>query len=174
MEKSVFEGRLLKASEEAFILAKDIITEQLSTTFRYIIVQNQSNDSNSSAQAQIGFRQELIPANPSAEPLSSTKVAGHLWRDSKIPEWIDISVDYTNSDFTCMVLRCCAKYSSIESPRWTLSQKDLAPFSLRYPKFPKGWRIMENGIPNIEKSVEVNSKFSLYERNGIYRHRPSN
>jgi len=63
------------------------------------------------------------------------EVADLLHRESKVPEWIDISVIEVDRHRTLLELRCCGRYTAIKENMY-YSERGQGPFGIKSPSFP--------------------------------------
>ncbi len=171
MKKDDFRGRLIKATETVLIRTREVVRDELPSKCRYQILLNQSYDGNPLIDDQQVFPQSPLERDVPSTIVDESGVMEFLWRSTKVPEWINIAVVAVENDYSVIQLRCCGRYSSMETELWKPRFKmvsteigKLMPFTLHLPPPPKGWIIKENGIPNLKTSVEKNGKYKLSVR----------
>jgi len=79
-------------------------------------------------------------------------VVDYLWRDGKVPEWIDASVESEDGFRSFIGLRCCGRFTASEELLYH-RPGGLAPFSIKSPVLPPGW-----------ENVEASGRFDLHWR----------
>lgn len=68
-------------------------------------------------------------------PLKADAVVSLLWRDHRVPEWIDISVWEADMHLTHFDLMCCGRFTA-ESHRLYYNWTDVPPFGVKGPAYP--------------------------------------
>ena len=81
-----------------------------------------------------------------------------LWRDGRIPEWIDITPYEVDGSFLYSELRCCGRFTDEETHLYH-KQEGYPPFHVSGPIVPVGYR-----------DLEQDGKFDLH----CYRERKKN
>ena len=140
MDRSSFVRRLARASELSHGFAKDFVLDVLPDAFKYFVRLNQSYDGNPLREGEVTFPDDVQKHGCCVGPVDADKVACLLWREGKVPEWIDISVWGTDQQNTYFELLCCGRFTAREDLlyyRWNNS-KDLpvAPFGVKGPRYP--------------------------------------
>lgn len=135
MSKNEFLFVLKEASIAAIEFAKNYLTHTLSSEVNYEIELNTSFD--------VGL-EEKFDTYPEEDRLmkynlSSLEVADILYRNSKTPVWIDISVFKSTSTTTTLKLNCAGRYTDDEKEHY-YRDTGLGPFGIKSPVFPAGWK----------------------------------
>jgi hypothetical protein len=88
----------LKATEQS-------LTKKMSSDFKYNVYLNSSHDSEAI--------NETYPEddNRVVDNISDLEVVNLLFRDEKVPVWIDVMIEEFNQDFTVFKLVCSGRYS---------------------------------------------------------------
>ncbi|MEO8069574.1 MAG: hypothetical protein ABI599_17895 [Flavobacteriales bacterium] len=131
MNKTDFRFLLLGASYAAFKFAEEMVSDRLTTEFRYNVFLNISNDSPELEQFDVypedaGVRHLLI---------KDQEVVDLLCRNEKVPVWIDVSVESVVDDRTVLRLLCSGRFSS-ESKAYYYQRNGSGPFGIKSPVFP--------------------------------------
>jgi len=66
------------------------------------------------------------------------EVVDLLWRDSKVPEWIDVAVKAAAKDYTLLELRCSDRYTG-ERDKMVYSNRGQGPFGIKSPSLSIGF-----------------------------------
>lgn len=123
---------------------------------RYYVILNSSYDGNPLAHEEHLFPDHNAPQPDIRVPQSVEEVTERLWRDGKVPEWIDITPYEVKGDFLYSELRCCGRFANQESLLYH-RQEGYPPFHIFGPVQPVGYR-----------GLEQDGKFDLH----CYRDRP--
>ncbi|HEV2799606.1 MAG TPA: hypothetical protein VGW12_03870 [Pyrinomonadaceae bacterium] len=108
------------------------------------------------------FPQESLPQNQHLGPLTAEEVVNYLWREGKVPEWIDINVHSSDKSYTYLRLLCCGRYTAADQLLYH-QQEGSPPFHKGSPYIPPGW-----------ESVEKNGKFDVEWMQSANKRRPNN
>ncbi len=135
-------------------LARPFVVQTLPEQVHFLLYPNQSYDGNPLTDDEETFPAESLPRDQYLGPLTEEEVLVWLWRDGKVPEWVNISVTAQDERFTYIALRCCGRFSAKEEKlsHW---RDGHSPFHILGPARPRGW-----------KNLKESSKFDLYW-NGI-------
>lgn len=149
MKKADFHFLLLGASYSAFKFAETMVTDRLTTEFRYNVVLNVSRDDPNMEKFDV-YPED---ADKRYEMIIASEVVDLLCRRSKVPVWIDISVESVAENITVLRLLCAGRYSAdaesfyynrngsgpfgIKSPVLPPDHSEGSKFKLRVPSFPR-------------------------------------
>jgi hypothetical protein len=151
MDKDVFEENLEKATELVVPFSREFVTNLLPPRARYLIFPNQSFDGNPLAGDEQIFPDETLPDGKYLGPFDTKQVVERLWRNGKVPEWVNMMVYACDDEFTYLELLCCGRFTA-EEHLYHISE-GFPPFHSLGPELPPGW-----------ESVENSGKFNLYWR----------
>jgi hypothetical protein len=148
MTRSDFLNNLQIASSRCVEWTRTLVVNKLPDRFLYLVFPNQSYDGNPLAKGEIVFPGEALrPGMP--PPRDATEVVDYLWRDGKVPEWIDVYVRRAAADFTFFKLECCGRFTANDDLLY-YRDTDFPPFGVKGTGVPSGW-----------KSVEQDGRFDL-------------
>lgn len=150
MDKSVFRENLIKATEQVLPFSREFVTNALPSSCRYLIFPNQSYDGNPLHDDEQLFPEESLPAGDFLGPFEAEQVVEYLWRDGKVPEWINVTVYSYDERHTYLELLCCGRFTSTEGLLYH-GMEGYQPFHILGPNLPPNW-----------ESVEQSGKFDLY------------
>ena len=150
MKKDIFEQHLANATETVLPFTRELITNPLPSSCRYLILPNQSYDANPLEGDEQVFPEEKLPSGEYLGPFDAEQVVEHLWRNEKVPEWINVMVYSYNKQHTYLELLCCGRFTASESYLYHKAEGH-PPFHVLSPGLPPNW-----------ESVEENGKFDLY------------
>jgi hypothetical protein len=133
----------LKRGTEA--LREDIARycwNQLPEGDRYFVLLNSSFDGNPLAPGEHIFPDHATAQTDVRVAWTAEEVVERLWRNGKIPEWIDITPYEADADFLYSELRCCGRFTDEEVHLYH-KQEGYPPFHKFGPIFPVGYRDLE-------------------------------
>ncbi|OJW24692.1 MAG: hypothetical protein BGO49_06540 [Planctomycetales bacterium 71-10] len=149
MDRTTFEARLRLAVRRAIKFAAEHVRERLPEEATLRVYPNRSFDGNPRVGDEEVFPRDSLPAEAFHGPWSVDEALEFLWREGKVPEWIDIAVADVDARSTVVSLRCCGRFTSREDLMYHRNG-GLAPFSVKSPILPPGW-----------EDVETSGKFAL-------------
>ena len=138
MDRSTFETRLLEAARHVILFARDHVRQPLPDEVLFRVYPNQSCDDNPRVGDEVVFPDESLPDGQYLGPWSAGEVVGYLWRDGRVPEWIDAAVESEDVQRSLVGLRCCGRFTASEELLYH-RPGGLAPFSIKSPVLPPGW-----------------------------------
>ena len=150
MEKSTFEQNLAKATEVVLSFSREFVTNPPPSSCRYLIFPNQSYDGNPREGDEQSFPEEKLPEGKYLGPFDAAQVVEHLWRNGKVPEWVNITVYSYDKQHTYLELLCCGRFTAMEDYLYHKAE-GYPPFHVLGPDLPPNW-----------ESVEESGKFDLY------------
>jgi hypothetical protein len=142
--------RLEKAVNTAISFARTMVKQTLPDSSMILLQPNCSYDGNPLEDDEEIFPDETLPENGRLGPLSLEETVKWLWRNGKIPEWINIRPYDVDKSFTYILLESCGRFTALEKH---LYHKDegYPPFHVTSPILPPGWEsVEEDGYFNIE------------------------
>ena len=126
-----------------------MVVDTLPDSFLYLVMPNQSYDGNPLHSDEVVFAADSLMPGRLPTPRNEEEVLDYLWRDGRIPEWIDVLVRRVASGFTFLKLECCGRFTSNEE-RLYYREGNCPPFGIKGTILPPHWN-----------SVEADGKFSL-------------
>ena len=150
MDEALFRDRMLEASMKAIAWAHLHIVNYLPSSFSYLIYPNHSYDGNPLQGDEELFPEDSVPLGNFIGPRSFEEAFHFLWRNGKVPEWVDVSVQACDADLSYIQLRCCGRFTALEKLLYHKFE-GYQPFHVQSPPVPPNW-----------KSLEESGKFDLY------------
>jgi hypothetical protein len=150
MDRRTFESRLTESTNLAVEFARDFVFNLLPSHYRYLLFPNQSYDGNPLVEDEIIFPEESLPQDKYLGPLTGDEVVSYLWRNGKVPEWVDVNVHSVDENYTYLRLLCCGRFTATDTLLYH-QHEGRPPFHMRSPYLPPGWG-----------SIEQSSKFDLH------------
>lgn len=135
MKKPDFHFLLLGASYAAFKVAEAMVSDKLTTDFRYNVHLSVSNDNPELKQFAVypedaGKRHDMI---------SAKEVVDLLNRNDKVPVWIDIAVESVVADSTVLRLLCAGRFSA-DPQQFYYTSNGSGPFGIKSPNLPPNYK----------------------------------
>jgi len=139
VDRDVFATRFIAAARWARDYARGMVVEVLPEAMTFRVLLNQSND-------------DIVPLRPGEVvfPLDSGRgraralracdaqtVVDELWRDGRIPEWVDLSVVDVRRTSTVVEALCCGRFTDDESLLYHRAE-GWSPFHVTSPVLPPG------------------------------------
>ncbi len=150
MDKSTFIEHFETASQKAISLAQEFVVQSLPQKSKYLLFPCQSFDENPLKDDEQIYPEEELPENEYLGPYDIEQAISFLWREKKIPEWVDASVHSEDAEFTYLQLLCCGRFTALEKNFYHL-EEGYPTFHVTSPPLPIGW-----------ESIEESGKFNLY------------
>lgn len=152
MDRETFEARLLESSRAVVKFARQHVLQNLPDEVAFRVYPNFSYDGNPLVGDEVVFPDESLTEGEFLGPWSADQVVNHLWREGKVPEWIDAAVEAEEVGRTLIGLCCCGRFTASQE---LLYHQDggLAPFHIVSPVLPMDW-----------ESLEKSGRFDLYWR----------
>lgn len=135
MKRERFEALLSIATDHTLAVARSMVVEELRSEVRY------------------------QPLNERGVPIGiafeKTDLVDQLWRQEKIPEWIDLSVMSVVDTTTIIRVEWSERLVEDES-QCVYAKRGQGPFGIKSPVLPPNWI-----------SVEASGRFSLSKKKGM-------
>jgi hypothetical protein len=135
---SVFSTRLRKAAMRAVRFARRFVSDALPDRVLFRVLPNCSFDGNPLVLDEVTFPDDELPLGAFHGPWALDDAVEFLWREGRIPEWIDVSVVAVADSATVIECRCCGRFTATEELLYHRSA-GLPPFSVKSPRHPNGW-----------------------------------
>ena len=152
MDRGTFEARFRAAASQAVEYARQFVREALPDEVVFSVYPNRSCDHNPLVGGEVVFPDDSLPDRQHHGPWQVGQVVNFLWRDEKVPEWIDISVEGEDGYRTEIQLLCCGRFTAQDDLLY-YPGRDTRPFAVKSPVLPLYW-----------ESAEKSGKFSLQWR----------
>jgi hypothetical protein len=149
MDRGTFEARLRTATCQAVEFARQLVREALPDEVVFLVFTNQSCDKPPPVGDEVVFPDDSLPdgLHPDGRhrgPWPIGQVVEFLWRDEKVPEWIDIMVQGENGYRTEVALVCCGRFTARDDLLY-YPGRDTRPFAVKSPILPPGWGNVDGG-----------------------------
>ena len=118
-----------------------MVLDDLPDVFTYRLFPNQSCDEHLEPDDVVFPNDSLAHIHDFTE-LGRDDCLQFLYRDGRVPQWIDVSVGDVDYDFTYVCLRCCGRFTRHDD-RLYYRRFDRGPFGIKSPPFPPDIAIEE-------------------------------
>jgi hypothetical protein len=155
MDRQTFLRHLVAASEAIIPFSRQYLIDTLPKESRYFVVPNCSYDGNPRRGDEVVYPEDWDGC-PEAGwgPWDAEQVVAYLWRDGKVPEWVDVTVTAADDTFTYLTLTCCGRFTAQEE---LLYYRPGGPFATGHHPFVG----MGPSVPPRWTSLEESGKFAL-------------
>jgi hypothetical protein len=150
VERGAFEDRFRAATRQAIAFARLHVRQAVPDEAAFLVYPNQSCDENPRVGDEVVFPGDSLSEGACHGPWSAEQVVAFLWRDGKVPEWIDAAAEGVDGRRTLVGLRCCGRFTGQEALLYHRYEGGVPPFSIKSPVLPPGW-----------VSVEASGRFDL-------------
>lgn len=133
MTEQEFRALFRKAQNQAFDFAKSFVSNDLEEKFKFDISLNESAD----VPRVEDFDYYPEDDNKRFKNLTEEEIVKLLFRNKKIPVWIDINVKTVRGGYTIMNLLCAGRFSGDEN-EYYYKKRETGPFGIKSPIFPIG------------------------------------
>jgi hypothetical protein len=123
------------STSDAIAFAKTMLVDELPGEFTYRLFPNQSYDDNR-APDEIVYPDDSLESLHDFIEMSRNECINFLFRDGRIPEWIDISVGAADATRTYIYLLCCGRFTNDDN-RLYYNRCQRGPFGIKSPVFPR-------------------------------------
>ncbi|PHR90919.1 MAG: hypothetical protein COA78_34305 [Blastopirellula sp.] len=151
MTEETFQKHLIEASDFIVEATREYVDDVLPDEFRFLVVPNSSFDGNPLEDDEEIFPKESIPEWTTKPPMDACSVINDLYRNGKVPEWINVYVDSSDNEYTYLLLECCGRFTAMEKHLYHAG-KGVPPFSTKIE------------MPSLDYELESHGKFQLRSR----------
>lgn len=144
MQQADFSRLLDLATADAIALAKMMLLDELSDQYVYRIFPNQSFDGNRDAE-EIVYPMDSLGSIDDYIMMTRDECISFMYREGRLPEWIDISVGAAGADLTYIDCRCCGRFTDNDQ-RLYYNRTGRGPFGIKSPTLPN-WILPGEKIP---------------------------
>lgn len=155
MERVTFEERFRQATSACRAFAGKYLEETLPPALRFRLCLNASYDGNPLHPDERTYPED---DGRRLNNCSAEEVVGQLWRDGRVPEWINVSVADESGDSTLIEVDACGRFTQNHDLLYH-HREGLPPFHLLGPTLPPGW--IEGQRFSIHHRKECNSPAEL-------------
>jgi len=138
-----FSTNLVLATQHALEFARTLVFNELPDAIRYVVYLGASFDDYALTDDEKTFSEDYTERTRLYS--DSSDVVSLLWRDGKVPEWIDVTVVSEDGKYTNIKLDCCGRYSANAADIYH-AHEGQAPFHVLGPSAPPEYGLGEEGI----------------------------
>ena len=150
MDRDTFTARFTAASAVARDYAREFVREPLPDALRYRVRLNSSYDGNPLVGDEVVYPEDDAFTRALAlHDVGADEVVAELWRDGRVPEWINLTVIGERGASTLIEVLACGRFSA-QTARLYHAEEGYPPFHVLSPALPP-------------RHVE-GDRFSVYER----------
>ncbi|GAB2515305.1 hypothetical protein [Nocardia heshunensis] len=136
MERETFRGRLAVAAASARDFARKFVLEDLPGPLVFRVRLNQSFDGHPPAPQEARFPEDSSDERAVALRRCDFETAvGELWRDGRVPEWVNVTAIGTTGAATLIELVCCGRFTT-DADRLYHRHEGTPPFHVLGPAQP--------------------------------------
>jgi hypothetical protein len=138
MKRDRFEKHLSEAIRLAIDVAQRYVKQDLPSQLVFDVYPNQSCDENPLVEDEQLFPGDSRLPDDAIQMETEAQVVEFLWREEKVPEWIDINVASATKQQTCLRLLCCGRFTATAKLLYH-QRGGIPPFSVKSPYLPPGY-----------------------------------
>ncbi|MFH6995211.1 hypothetical protein [Flavobacterium sp. FlaQc-48] len=112
MKKEDFKINLAKALDGLIDFTQEMVTNKLPNQYKFMIKTNCSYDGNELENDEEVYPDDKIDETSSINPATESAVIDYLWRNGKVPKWINVQVEKCDDNFSYIKLECCGRFST--------------------------------------------------------------
>lgn len=135
ISRSSFEKNLEASANYAVVFARQLVTNVLPDKIKYIVYLGASYDEYPLEKGEVTFPDDYTERKHIFE--HAKDAANLLWREGKVPEWINVTVLSATQEYTNVELVCCGRFSDNIKHIYH-AHEGSAPFHVLGPPIPQG------------------------------------
>ncbi len=151
MTRETFEANLRTAIRYTLDATRQFVSNDLPDAAKLLIIPSCSFDGNPLEDDEEVFPDQKLPEWTTLAPKTERETIDFLYRGGKVPEWINVQVDSTDTQYSYLVLECCGRFTAME--------KNLYHRGGGVPPFNP-----QVAMPSIDYDLETDGKFELRQR----------
>jgi hypothetical protein len=133
MNPDDFKRLLDESTQKCVEFARRYVVDDLEGQIIYQLLPNKSCDWNPQGD-EVVFPEDSLSCQDDFHLMTADEVVHFLWRDSRVPVWIDISVVACSEGQIVIELLCAGRYSG-EWDRYYYTDRGTGPFGVKSPAF---------------------------------------
>lgn len=144
MDQDQFAQRLRLATERTLEFSRTFVWNVLPEQCHYVVVLGETGFQFRLRDGETVYPEDVQWEAEKVGPLDVAQVVAVLWREGKVPEWIDMAVREADEVATYVELLCCARFTDQERLLYDWSSA-ITPFQFRGPALPPSWQAKGSG-----------------------------
>ena len=142
ISREAFEKNVISSAKYAAEFARTLVVNVLPDNIRYVIYLGASYDGNPLEDNESTYPDD--DKNGERSFIDSSSVTDLLWREGKVPEWIDVAVESEDGEYTSVKLECCGRFTD-DIKHIYHAHEGRAPFHVLGPLMPPEYEPGEEG-----------------------------
>jgi len=138
VERSVLGQQLELATAQAVAFARRYCHQSLLGPVKYRVCPCRSFDDNRQSDEYV-FPNEGDTLDDVLGPWSAEEVVAWMWRDGRVPVWVDVSVFAEVTGEVVVQLLCAGRFSDNPNRFYYECDGQSSPFGIKSPSLPPGW-----------------------------------
>lgn len=142
ISRDAFEKNLISATQCALEFARTLVENTLPDNIRYVV-----NPAASYDKTALEDNEDIYidaSTDRTGELYDTSEVVELLWRNGKVPEWINMFVESEDGKYTSIKLDCCGRYTSDKKNIYH-AREGRAPYHVLGPPVPPGFELGKGG-----------------------------
>lgn len=135
ISRAAFEKNLESASSYALEFARTLVINDLPDGIRYVVLLGASYDESQLEEGEYTFPEDYEHRERCFYRVSD--IVDLLWRNGKVPEWVNVFVESATQEYTNIKLECCGRFSDKVEYMYH-AHEGRAPFHVLGPPMPVG------------------------------------
>ena len=150
MTRTEFQELFVKATTDVITFTREYVWNLIPDRVQYRVHPNMSYDKTPDGRILTDYPEDSKIVDGYRIFSEPGEVVDYLWREARVPQWIDVRIQEVTDEFTTIELMCCGRYTADEQLMY-YSHWGMGPFGVKGPALPPGW-----------KPDQPNEKFDLH------------
>lgn len=139
MTKDRFRELLEKVTQQVVEFTRTQVWNSIPDRVQYRVFANQSYDKRPDGRILTDFPEDSLPDSGFRMFSGPELAVSFLWRDGRVPQWINVQIEEATDAITTVDLVCCGRYTDNEEHMY-YTPWGTGPFGVKGPSLPPGWR----------------------------------
>ena len=153
MDKQDFKQNLKKSVEGLIEFTQVMVINKLPKKVMFIIKTNCSYDGNELIDDEEIYPEDKIGESSPINPAEEQMVIDYLWRNGKVPEWINVQVDSCDEKNSYISLECCGRFTASENLLYHKNE-GRPPFHSLSPSIP--FKYFDANTEELIRKIDLN------------------
>ena len=138
MDRDELRDLLKRCTTECLTYSREFLIDRLPDDVIYWLYANQSYDGHPPEPDEVLYPEDSLGRHQRRE-LDDDGVVRFLWREGRVPEWVDMTVVDVDDDHTFIELLCCGRFTA-NRQRLYYERQGRGPFGVKGPYLPPSFR----------------------------------